>query len=77
MKQYTYRLSELTIVWDNPPFLQYKDSITGQGGLLTPNIDELGKDGWELVNIVTTIGPRASTSQQEQKLLGVFKKEDQ
>ena len=34
MKQYTYRLVELTIVWDNPPILQYKNTISGQGGFL-------------------------------------------
>ena len=77
MKQYVYCVVELNLVWDNPLLLRYKTTISGQGGFSTPDINTLGNDGWELITIMNTVGPSASSSQQEQKLLGVFKKESE
>ena len=73
-KQFEYLTVELRFQWTNPPVLQYKAEMPGQGAIETPDISVLGTIGWELVTILERSAYNTA-GQPKPILLGVFKRE--
>lgn len=72
MKQYEYRAVE--IEWIEPLTIRYKKQTQGQGAYSTPDINDLGIDGWELVQFMNHL-IRPGTTQGTPVLVGIFKRE--
>jgi hypothetical protein len=68
MKQYEYLVIEVdkTSSTDSTA-IRYKRHVPGQGGSSSPDTNDLGRDGWELIQFLNH--PRTEA------LVGVFKRE--
>ena len=68
MKQYEYLVVEIdTINSSDSQTIRYKQQRTGEGGYASPDTNDLGRGGWELIQFLnhpTTQAP-----------VGVFKRE--
>ncbi len=65
MKQYEYLTLE--VEWTDPTVIRYKRQIPGQGGYNLPDTNDLGKEGWELIQFLNHLQTRA--------LVAIFKRE--
>ena len=74
MKQFEYRLVELQYQSVNPPVLQYEEQVSGPGVRRIYDLNTLGEQGWELVNLMQRPADNLAGRSQP-TLVGVFKRE--